>query len=430
MEISRRGLLVGAVGLTGSQALSPSWAQVVRRVRCPESPPIDGVSRLRQPALPQTVDLGKRLVGERPHRCGGIRLERDLSVTNKALIHNYGHSAAGITLSWGCADRVQELVVDAMRRFPRGTSHSIAVIGTGAIGLTSAHKLKDRYPNVPMTIYTKDFKDGDVDLEKCCSWAAGGQIEPSHIFNEYDGKEGRPSIDVLLSFMKNSMTRIARLASSPEGIAMGIAPRYNYTASAANTGFEHVVPECSFWTRRRVKFRFREPASPLEGPFVGLRYKTYLMNPQIMLRHLLSVLKQKPKTKFEHRNFASKADVLSLPHTVIINCTGLGSKTIFDDRKLRAIRGQILVLDNPDKIDYFYSGGCLGTAYMFGRQTDLVLGGTFEHDCAERNCDGTAMTCQPPATDQERCQAFVERLRKVFYGDPVGCGIPVESMMM
>lgn len=39
----------------------------------------------------------------------GLRLEAE-EVGNKLVIHNYGHGGAGVTLSWGCAHRVTELL--------------------------------------------------------------------------------------------------------------------------------------------------------------------------------------------------------------------------------------------------------------------------------------------------------------------------------
>ncbi len=56
-------------------------------------------------------------VGLRPARSGGVRLELDAYGADGAhLVHNYGHSGAGVTLSWGCADRVAYLVEQATRR--------------------------------------------------------------------------------------------------------------------------------------------------------------------------------------------------------------------------------------------------------------------------------------------------------------------------
>ena len=47
----------------------------------------------------------------------GVRLEKeDINVIGKTLkvIHNYGHSASGVTLHWGCAGTVLELLKECM----------------------------------------------------------------------------------------------------------------------------------------------------------------------------------------------------------------------------------------------------------------------------------------------------------------------------
>ena len=47
-------------------------------------------------------------VGLRPSRYE-IRLEKEL-ISDKTIVHNYGHGGAGVTLSWGCADEVVKLL--------------------------------------------------------------------------------------------------------------------------------------------------------------------------------------------------------------------------------------------------------------------------------------------------------------------------------
>ena len=49
-------------------------------------------------------------VGLRPFRKSGVRLERDKLRDGRTVIHNYGHGGAGFTLSWGCANEVNDLV--------------------------------------------------------------------------------------------------------------------------------------------------------------------------------------------------------------------------------------------------------------------------------------------------------------------------------
>ena len=56
------------------------------------------------------VSSAKRVAGLRPYRAQGIRLELD-QTGEVPVIHNYGHGGSGFSLSWSCAESVQQLVV-------------------------------------------------------------------------------------------------------------------------------------------------------------------------------------------------------------------------------------------------------------------------------------------------------------------------------
>jgi len=60
------------------------------------------------PAVAQAELIGHR-AGIRPNR-PQIRLEH-VDLGDRHVVHNYGHSGAGVSLSWGCADDVTELVL-------------------------------------------------------------------------------------------------------------------------------------------------------------------------------------------------------------------------------------------------------------------------------------------------------------------------------
>ncbi|GAA1388353.1 FAD-dependent oxidoreductase [Catellatospora chokoriensis] len=61
-----------------------------------------------EPRLAGAAVRGGR-VGLRPNRVSGVRVEVDRS-GDRTVIHNYGHSGCGVTLSWGCADEVVALL--------------------------------------------------------------------------------------------------------------------------------------------------------------------------------------------------------------------------------------------------------------------------------------------------------------------------------
>ena len=60
------------------------------------------------PELRRAKVLGHR-VGLRPAR-PAVRLEESSAPAGARIVHCYGHGGAGVTLSWGCADEVAELV--------------------------------------------------------------------------------------------------------------------------------------------------------------------------------------------------------------------------------------------------------------------------------------------------------------------------------
>ncbi|CAF1053034.1 unnamed protein product [Rotaria sordida] len=61
------------------------------------------------PALEQ-IHSGRVDVGLRPYRDDGVRLEHEKTIDGINVVHCYGHSGAGVTVSWGCAKDVVDIV--------------------------------------------------------------------------------------------------------------------------------------------------------------------------------------------------------------------------------------------------------------------------------------------------------------------------------
>ncbi|HEV2691183.1 MAG TPA: FAD-dependent oxidoreductase [Bryobacteraceae bacterium] len=69
-------------------------------------------------------------------------------------------------------------------------------------------------------------------------------------------------------------------------------------------------------------------------------------------------------------------EVLALPQAVIVNCTGLGTKALFNDPELTPIKGQLTILLPQPEVDYATLPP--GGLYMFPRHDGVLLGGTHE----------------------------------------------------
>lgn len=77
-------------------------------------------------------------------------------------------------------------------------------------------------------------------------------------------------------------------------------------------------------------------------------------------------------------DFSSREHVLSLQEPVIMNCSGLGARQLFNDEALFPIKGQLSFLLPQEEVDYMIIGNA--GLYMFPRQDGILLGGTFERN--------------------------------------------------
>ncbi|HEV8146407.1 MAG TPA: FAD-dependent oxidoreductase, partial [Bryobacteraceae bacterium] len=115
-----------------------------------------------------------------------------------------------------------------------------------------------------------------------------------------------------------------------------------------------------------------------ENPFdVAYAYRHYsmLIEPAIFLPALLRDF-QIAGGRIVVREFAEARDLQSLRETLLFNCTGLGSRTLFNDQELIPIRGQLTFLLPQPEVQYMTLGP--GDIYMFPRRDGILLGGSHE----------------------------------------------------
>jgi len=321
---------------------------------------------------------GACIAGIRPYRNGSYRLEAE-TIGNKFFVHNYGHGGAGITLSWGCAAKVRDIVKSHV-----AATHEtkVAVLGSGVMGLTAATRLRDL--GLQVTIYA------ERPWALTTSAKAGGQWAVSVV--EYEGKQAE-------------LTQIVKTAykdfKDSIGHGFGVSERPNYTATPSHNLEVVMQLAPGLLPARKTLARL-----PFEGHTQsGFVYQTLLIEPPIFLPKLEADLIARGVTFAPNRKFASKTDILnSVPEKTIVNCTGLGSMTLFSDTKMMPIKGQLAMLPPQLVLQYLYGQD----GYMFPRSDHVVIGGTFEVGV----CDETP--------DKAVCQGLVDHIKSLF-----GQGAPV-----
>ena len=331
LELDRRTLIA-----SGSAALLSACATVPRGAGCSPLPPV----RVDEARVIRTV------AGLRPYRSAGFVVRRD-ALGDKALVHNYGHGGAGITLSWGSSRLAVDLGL-------QGHSGPVAVIGSGVMGLTTARLVQEA--GFPVHIYTAALPADTT------SAVAGGQVSP---FGHYSEDEVTPAwMAQFQAAMAYSWQRFQTLVGDRYGIRW--LPTYEETRERviSNDWMNPYYPNA-----RMLR--------PDEHPFPARRTMTfdtmYVETPRFMAWLTDEVLRAGGTIRM--RRFETLADVAALPESLVFNCTGIGAKALVGDDILTPVRGQLAVLQPQHEVRYAFAGNA---GYMFPRGDGILLGGTFE----------------------------------------------------
>jgi len=288
----------------------------------------------------------RTVAGLRPYRRTGFVVRRE-ALGDKALVHNYGHGGGGITLSWGSSKLAIELGL-------QGHSGPVAVIGSGVMGLSTARLAQEA--GFPVTIYTAALPPDTT------SNIAGGQFHPYAVFDD----------DEVTPEFRTQFTRALDYSWRRFQIMVGD----DYGIRWLPTYVERDSPEGQLLATYPPVNKMLRPA---EHPFPwdgALRYDTMYVETGRYLRQMLRDV-QIAGGKVEVRKFAAPAEIAALPESLVVNCTGLGSRDLFNDHDLHPARGQLAILEPQPEVQYAMTGG---PGYMFPRPDGIILGGTFELD--------------------------------------------------
>ena len=298
------------------------------------------------PVLVDESRVIRTIAGLRPFRRAGFVVRRD-TLGQTALVHNYGHGGGGITLSWGSSRLATELGLP-------GHSGPVAVIGAGVMGLSTARLVQEA--GFPVTIYAAALPPDTT------SNIAGGQFHPFSVFRDSEvTPEFRAQFARALDY---SWRRFQIMVGEDYGV------RWLPTYVESDSPEEKVI--ATFPPVNRM-LRAAEHPFPLDSM---RRYDTMYVETGRYLRQMLRDI-QIAGGKIAIRRFATPADIAALPESLVFNCTGLGSRDLFNDQDMHPARGQLAILEPQPEVRYAALGDF---GYMFPRPDGIILGGTFEVD--------------------------------------------------
>ena len=303
----------------------------------------------------------REVVGLRPYRPGGFVVDAQ-RFGRKLLVHNYGHGGAGVTLSWGTASQAIDLAREFLVTNRRGTPTRFAVLGCGVSGLSTALLLQRHFQNGPgtVTIYAKDLPPNTT------SNVAGAWWSPTSVY------EAPVATTRFMEQFRAACKISNRAFQLLVGSEYGVRWIDTFELMQHEAGLQRELTGGNDLYYQIESHR--DPDTYFGFPFVR-EYTSMLIEPSIYLSALLRDF-YVAGGKVVVKEFKSRAELARLREPVIFNCTGLGSRSLFDDKDLIPVRGQLEVLLPQPEIDYCY----LSTGYMFPRRDGIILGGTWDHD--------------------------------------------------
>lgn len=328
--------------------------------------PVRGVGPLA-PVSVSWDQIIRTSVGLRPYRPSGFVVRAD-RLDNKTIIHNYGHGGAGHSLSWGTGLLATQIALEH-------ESRDVAVIGSGVVGLTAARQLQRHGFNV--TIYAMAVPPHTTSNNAWASFTpTSGLIALNRRTPQWD-RQFRQAV-------RASYLQLQLLAGRDYGVSW---IRIFSFLEAEPSSTVRANPDRDVLLPRDVR---TSPIlfGPGEHPFpsqYARQQSTIRIEPNIYLDALTrDFLLFGGRVVI--RTFDTTNDIMTLGQSIVMNCTGLGSRDLFGDDELTPVKGQLTFLPPQQNIDYATFGGIPDSAigarafgiHMMPRRDGIALGGTSE----------------------------------------------------
>ena len=282
----------------------------------------------------------------RPFRPAGPRVETE-RLGDTLVVHNYGHGGSGWSLSWGSSARAVRLAMQA-------SPAEVAVIGCGALGLTSA--ILAQRAGARVTIYARDQLPETTSARATGEWTPNSRIA---LANAAAANFGTVWEEMARAAFKTHRDYLGLPGTPVEWIdqyaVSDDTPRHS--TSSVNTGSSTGKPAVEFASyARRIRDltpnwrRVPADATPFKATSVARSeimvfniadYGHTLMNDFFIAGG-----------QFRRAEFQAPRQIAALRKKVVINCTGYGARALWKDETLVPVRGQIARLIPQPEVRY------------------------------------------------------------------------------
>ncbi|MGA0609315.1 FAD-dependent oxidoreductase [Caldimonas sp. KR1-144] len=282
------------------------------------------------------------MVCTRPFRAAGPRIEAQ-QWGRQTVVHNYGHGGSGWSLSWGSARLAVELALTTREK-------RLAVIGCGAIGLTTARVAQRA--GLRVRIYSRELPP-----QVRSSMATGVWSPSSRLCDEAHATPAfRRQWETMARDSHQMYQHLLGLPGEPvewrEGyvlsdIPFGLPlPEPAQPEASAEPDYADLEGELLGDLRPRSV-----PLAPHQHPFpvpFARRYTQMVFNLPAYSQLLMNEF-MRDGGEIVHRDFESPRQFAGLSERTLVNATGYGARALLGDESLVPVRGQIArLVPQPD----------------------------------------------------------------------------------